>query len=177
VGEIKSTLDMVMEKTKHLTLSEQEKQDQKNKEAGQNLSGLLQKYQDRLIDIEGLKDKFDQLQKAYGFIDNHLLIREVLDRIDLDQDNTSLIHLLDTIGHVDTGNLTTVLTDYRDSVRREGDKRSDQAKEELAGGYRISGTAVLPNIASDDKWQAHLLRIRTEFLQLLNREKAALARE
>jgi hypothetical protein len=177
VGEIKSTLDIVMEKTKHLTLSEQEKQDQKKKEARQNLSGLLQKYQDTLIDFESLKDKLDELQKSSSFIDTHIVIREVLDRIDLDQDNTSLINILDTIGHGDTGRLKTVLSDYRDTVGREGDKRSDQAKEKLASGYRISGTAVLPNIAGDDKWQAYLLRIRTDFLQRFNREKAALAKE
>jgi hypothetical protein len=177
VGEIKSTLDIVMEKTKHLILSKEEKQHQKNKEAKQNLSGLLQKYQDTLINFERLKDMLKELQESYDYIDTQTVVREVLARIDLDHDNTSLIIILDKIGHVDTGNLKKVLSDYRDTVRIARNKSSDQAKEKLANEYHISGTAVLPIIATDDKLRAYLLHIRTEFLQRLNREKAALAKE
>jgi hypothetical protein len=46
MAEIKSTLDLVMEKTKNLNLSNAEKQDQKNKEMESRLRGLVQKYQD-----------------------------------------------------------------------------------------------------------------------------------
>ena len=54
MGEIKSTLDLVMDKTRHLTLSDEEKQEQKEKEFRKKLKGPAQKFQD-------IKDKFDQL--------------------------------------------------------------------------------------------------------------------
>ncbi len=54
MGEIKSTLDLVMDKTRHLTLSDEEKQEQKEKEFKKNLKGPTQKFQD-------IKDRFDKL--------------------------------------------------------------------------------------------------------------------
>lgn len=54
MGEIKSTLDLVMDKTRHLTLSDEEKQEQKEKEFKKNLKGPAQKFQD-------IKDRFDKL--------------------------------------------------------------------------------------------------------------------
>ena len=44
MGEIKSTLDLVLEKTKNLNLSDAEKQDQKNVEIESRLRGLLHKH-------------------------------------------------------------------------------------------------------------------------------------
>ena len=56
MGEIKSTLDLVMEKTRHLTLSREEKEEQKRVEVNKRLKGLVQKYQDNLL-------KKDRLEK------------------------------------------------------------------------------------------------------------------
>lgn len=49
MAEIKSTLDLVMEKTKDLSLSDEERQGQKNKEIGSRIRGLLNKFQDKAI--------------------------------------------------------------------------------------------------------------------------------
>ena len=46
MGEIKSTLDLVLEKTKNLNLSSEEKQEQKQKEVENRIKGMMQKYQD-----------------------------------------------------------------------------------------------------------------------------------
>jgi hypothetical protein len=55
MGEIKSTLDLVMEKTKDLTLSSEEKKAQKQKEIENRIKGLLQKYQDGFLSKSELK--------------------------------------------------------------------------------------------------------------------------
>ena len=70
MGEIKSTLDLVMEKTRHLTLSQEEKEDQKRIEVNKKLQGLLQKYQDNLLKKENLKKELNKLKKtmsSHGF--------------------------------------------------------------------------------------------------------------
>ena len=43
MGEIKSTLDLVLEKTKNLTLSSEEKEEQKQKEIEKRIKGMMQK--------------------------------------------------------------------------------------------------------------------------------------
>lgn len=77
MGEIKSTLDIVMEKTKHLSMTAEEKQAGKIEEIESALKGLVQKYQDRVLKPEqyrgemmvavqaGIKEKKDELRDKY----------------------------------------------------------------------------------------------------------------
>jgi predicted RNase H-like nuclease (RuvC/YqgF family) len=174
VSEIKSTLDIVLQKTKHLTLSEDEKQAQKKKEARQNLAGLLQKYQDKVLDIDQLKDNLNELKEFFDFIDIHALVSEILNRIELDNDNTSFMVILDDICQADSDGLKAVLSEYQKTVRMRRDQRSDQLIEKLIRDYLISGSAVLPNLGVDDEWAADLQTIYTDYNRILSREKAAL---
>ena len=174
MGEIKSTMDIVLEKTKHLTLSEDEKKKQKKKEARQKILGLLQKYQDQVLDLEQLKDDLDALKKSYEFIDPSDLVSEILNRIELDSDNGPFLVILDDICRINSEGLKAVLSEYHKTVRLHTDRRSDQIAEKLNRDYRVTGSAVQPNLAMDDDWVADLQTIYTDYNRLLNREKDAL---
>jgi hypothetical protein len=174
VSEIKSTMDIVLEKTKHLTLSEDEKRAQKKKEAYQYLSGLLQKYQDEVLDIDQLKDSLNELKEFYDSIDTHVLVSEILDRIELDKDNRLLMVVLDDICQVDLNGLKAVLSEYQKTLDMRRDQRSDHITEKLSRHYHVSGSAVLPNLAAEDEWAAELQTIYAEYNRLLSREKVAM---
>ena len=64
MGEIKSTLDLVLEKTKNLTLSSEEKESQKQKEVENRIKGMVQKYQDGILSINQLIADYELLKKA-----------------------------------------------------------------------------------------------------------------
>ena len=49
MAEIKSTLDLVMEKTKHLSLNDEEKLTQTNSAMEKRVSGVLKKCQDQIL--------------------------------------------------------------------------------------------------------------------------------
>ena len=57
MAEIKSTLDLVMEKTRNLTLSSEEKQAQKQIEIGNRIKGLVQKFQGRTVNQKSAQDR------------------------------------------------------------------------------------------------------------------------
>jgi hypothetical protein len=88
MSEIKSTLDLVMEKTRHLTMSQEEKEAQKRIEANRRLQGLLQKYQDNLLKKENLKKELDSLKIAYELDVDEMLADLLLNNLKLDRDNT-----------------------------------------------------------------------------------------
>jgi hypothetical protein len=54
MGEIKSTLDLVLEKTRHLTLSSVEKEEIELREALKKVSGYLSRYRDGVLSLEAL---------------------------------------------------------------------------------------------------------------------------
>ena len=66
MGEIKSTLDLVLEKTKNLTLSSEEKEEQNQKEIENRIKGMVQKYQDGLYSKSELMAGYELLKKDYN---------------------------------------------------------------------------------------------------------------
>ena len=91
MGEIKSTLDLVMEKTKHLSLSDEEKQNQKQIEVKKRINGLLQKYRDQVLSMEQLYTEYDRLKKELNLPDDTDLVNQIIDKLDLTGDNQILL--------------------------------------------------------------------------------------
>jgi hypothetical protein len=174
VAEIKSTLDLVMERTKNLTLSAAEKQAQKQLEIENRIKGLVQKLQDGLLTHDQLKTEYESLQKESDLSDNSLLVREILTRLDPDRDNQILLAALEECCRLDTARIRADLNDYRDDYQRAARQRSAQLKEDLARNHSISGSAVLPNLAADENWQQKAQAMRRQFEQKLNRTQDSL---
>ncbi len=174
MGEIKSTLELVMEKTKHLTLTEKEKTDQKYNEFNKNLKGLVQKFQDRLLNNERLNRELSILQKNYNVSEKNSLSDEIFGRLDLDQDNKRLFDLLNEICGLNVMKLESVFDEYQDTIRSKSQKKRDEIKENLAKKYFISGNAAVPNVEADSAWLAEIQDVRNEFGHLLGLEKSGL---
>jgi len=171
VGEIKSTLELVMEKTKQLTLSKEEREKQKHKEIKIKLNGLLQKYLDKELKKEQLKKELNSLQESYEPAENSFLIHEILGRLSLDKDNSPLLDLLREFFSLDVMRIAFLLNDYLDTVTSATQNRTKEVKEYLSKKHCISGSAVVPNLEADDAWLADVQNIKHKFNQLLCREK------
>jgi hypothetical protein len=174
MGEIKSTLDLVMEKTKNLTLSVEEKQAQKQKETESRIKGLLQKYQDGLLARDQLKIDYESLKKDSDLSDGTPMIDEIFSRLDPNRDNQLLLELLEECCRVNPAAIQTIIEDCRNAQFKAADKRKAQLKEDLARAYAVSGTAVVPNLEADAQWNRQEVDLRRRFDSLLNQEKANL---
>lgn len=174
MGEIKSTLDLVMEKTKNLSLSDEERQGQKNKEIESRIRGLLQKLLDRVLTVDKLKSEYQKLQKDYDLPDNAALIKEICGQIEFSKDNHALFELLSQFKVADIEGIIRVLDEFDDAIDTAARKRSEILKDKLAETYFISGPAVVPNLEADKTWQEQAGEIRTKFERLLDQAKAKL---
>ena len=175
MAEIKSTLDLVMEKTRHLTLSDEEKQEQKENEFKKNLKGPAQKFQDQAINKRELKKEINNLIKTYDLKDETIIIREFLNRLGFNQDNQSMLALLNELWSIDITKLEAIFNDYNETIQTEAQKRMEEIKENLAQKRFISGSAVIPNISADDEWIRKFQDIKDKFDQLLGVEKVRIA--
>jgi len=172
VGEIKSTLELVLEKTKHLKLSEEERKEQKYKEIKLKLNGLLQKYQDRMIKEEELKKEIDSLRKTYSFKENTFLINEIMGRLKLDADNRLILNLLKEVFGLKVKDLESLFNEYQHTIESLSQKRINELKESLSKKRFISGSAVVPNLESDEIWRTKMEEIRNKFQQKLREQKS-----
>lgn len=176
MGEIKSTLDLVMEKTKNLNLSNEEKQDQKNKEIESRLRGLLQKFQDQQITLERFKSEYQTLRKGFNLIgkQNEHLLKVVCDQIELGKNNQALFELLSQFADANIEGLTSVLQEFDEAIDAAARGRSKISKDKLAEEHFISGSAVVPNLEADKAWREQARDIRAKFQESLNQAKTKL---
>jgi hypothetical protein len=177
MGEIKSTLDLVMEKTRHLTLSQEEKEAQNRIEVNKRLQGLLQKYQDNLLRKENLNKELDNLKIAYNLNVDEMLADLLLNSLKIGRDNTVFLELLNEIFGLNLSGIETIFQNFKATVKSATKKRVDQIKTDLSVKRFISGSAVVPNFESDSEWLSMLGHIMDGFDQTLNKEKAALTKE
>ncbi|HIJ56268.1 MAG TPA: hypothetical protein HPQ03_09095 [Deltaproteobacteria bacterium] len=172
MGEIKSTLDIVMEKTKHLSLSEEEKEAQQIEDIRKTVKGLIQKYKDRIIAIKQLEDEWIDLEKENRLSDRQILMDEIMDHLHLDLDNSLLMTSLKAICGRDTGPLESLLEDYINKKTEVVQERHEAIQKEIAVRYHISGSAVVPNLETDSDWAEAMKAFENNYQEKLEAEKA-----
>ena len=177
MGEIKSTLDLVLEKTKHLSQSSEEKQAQIQKDIENRINGMLQKYLDGLFSLTQLQRDYEALKAEFDLSENNVLAGEVINRLDPGLDNLDLFEVLEHVCHLDYSGLADVIRDHQAGHHAAAQSRMAALKEDLAKKYTISGSAVVPNLEADDKWHLEVQELHSGFEEGLNRERVDLLDE
>ena len=171
MGEIKSTLDLVLEKTRHLSQSSEEKQAQTQKDTDNRINGMLQKYLDGLFSIEQLQRDYEALKTEYKLTDNTIMAGQVINRLDPGLDNRTLFEVLEHCCHLDSGGIADIINEYQTGYHTAAHSRMETLKESLAQKYIISGSAVVPNLEADEQWRREAQALNSAFEQKLNQEK------
>ena len=174
MGEIKSTLDLVMEKTRHLTLSQEEKDAQTKVEVHKRLKGLVQKYQDNLLRKDGLEKELDILKKTYDMNVVRVLLNLLLRSLELGRPYKTYLELLNENCDLNVSGLEKIFQDFKGAVKSATEQRFHEIKANLEKKRCISGAAVAPNLEGDREWLTMLVDIKGRYDQILNREKGRL---
>jgi len=172
MSEIKSTLDLVMQKTRNLNLSSEEKQEQKNNEISGRINGLLQRFMDHVLDADRLKSEYQKLQKDYDLSGKAPLVREICGRIGPGKDNRALLGLLAEFEVANLEALVSILQEFQKVHDTAAGERRKVLKEQLSETKFISGSAVVPNLEIDDQWPKEAAKIDAKYNRLLDEEKA-----
>ncbi len=174
MGEIKSTMDLVMEKTKHLSMTEDEKNREKINQIRKKIKSRVQKYLDGFLNQNMFAKELDQLDNSrINLI--QLLKQELLERIHIDGKHRQIIKLLKSFCGVSGDKLVSIIDDYHQKLKDELQRKIAERKGVLLNDFKISGTAVLPNLDSDTQWNKQALEIRARYQELLESEKQNLA--
>jgi hypothetical protein len=166
MGEIRSTLDIIMEKTKGLTMSEKEKKAFKEQEMEGKVRGVIQKFLDEIFNMDQLKAEVAGLVEKGGDMVKRLIREESVSRIKLEGDNEALLRVLEEFTGSDVESLRQVLKEFHRRLEREKEAREKELRKELEK-QGISGSAVLPNIYADPEWSRYVSEIKEEFQERL----------
>jgi hypothetical protein len=170
MAEIKSTLELVLERTRHLTLTAEEKRQQSIAEFKKSVRGLIQKCQDGMLTPERFREELQRMQSTSQVIDNGIAFDEIAQWLDVDEDSTWVLHLLEEVFAINSQAMKAVSEEYHSAVDRAAQRRIEVIRMELAENKGISGTAIVPNLAGDQKWEMERQSIHRRFESAWDRE-------
>lgn len=174
MAEIKSTLELVMARTKHLTLTEDEKRENAFDEFKKTFNGLFLRFQDGGLNLDHFKKELIGLQQKFGITDTSLVVGEVLRKLGPGLNNRAALTLLAEAFHVPIEGITRVLGDYDSEIQSLAVSREERMKEVFSRDFGISGSALKPNLDKDGEWALERLRIMEKFEGRLARDIASL---
>ena len=149
MAEIKSTLDLIMEKTKGLTLSPKEKEEIRREEWVKKAKGWIQKFLDGWINIEKVKSELSGKEAPTGW--EKILQTEIIGPLDPEADNEKQFQLITEILKMPREPFMKILELFNQKAEGEKIRLADQSINRLSD-QGISGSAVLPNLNRDPSW-------------------------
>lgn len=165
MGDIKSTLDLVMARTSHLSLSEEERQKQKNEENKKKIQGLIQRYLDQGFTIDRFHKDLQKLKNATGEVVDGLLKAALADKIDLSRNMDGLFKLMAALDGIDPAPFQAIYSNYQTERAEAAQNLRTGLARELDEKQGIRGTAVVPNIEAAPAW----IEINEKLTQKYNR--------
>lgn len=162
MGEIRSTLDIIMEKTRGLRLSDEERDAIKRREIEGRVKGLLQKVLDGAVtreemtrELQAFGDKERQDAKA-------VLWQGIVERLDPQEEQEGLMALLQDLFELPRERLDEARSRARHRLAKARDEQVRVLRARLQA-RGISGDAVLPNLQADPGWAQTLTAQRAAF--------------
>jgi hypothetical protein len=149
MAEIKSTLDLIMEKTKGLTLSPKEKEEIRREEWLKKARGWIQKFLDGWVDMDKVKKELFSQEAPGGW--KKILQPEITGPLEPEGDNEKRLELITGLLEMPREPFLIILKVCIQKLEQEKIRLMDLSVNRLAE-QGISGSAVLPNLDRDSSW-------------------------
>ena len=172
MGEIRSTLDIIMEKARDVEVTDEDKAAFLKRDVEGKIKGFVQKALDGFIDAEGLHSEIRALARDRYEVALSVLKSECLSRMAPDADNRELLEILSRVAGFDTSPVEKLLLEYGKEREEKRAAREAALRQQLTD-QGISGSAVNPNLKADPEWINESTEAKDRFhqaLEGLNRE-------
>lgn len=173
MAEIKSAVELAMERTKGLRLSHEEMEKMKEEEIQSKAVGLVNRFLEvdfHLREVEKELAKFDPQQRKHL---ERLFLQNLIDAMNLDRDNALILQGLETFLPTSAWTVKKI----KDLLQKYLEKKKDELRKTetdlLAGLERlgISGSAVHPQAEGSPEWEQAVAGFKPVFEEELKKLK------
>lgn len=152
MSEIKSTLELVLERTRNMILSEEDRHEQALNELRGKLNGLLHRHLEGLMDLAQFERECSLLNvPSNGKVEN-ILAGEISLRIDPHGENGKLTAILSGFCGIAVQGIEELLRDHRLRMSALERERLQELEKEWKDRQKIFGRAVRANLQADPVW-------------------------
>ena len=162
MAEIKSTLELALERTKKITISEEEREEIKRKEVLQKATGLFHRYKEGHTPLNEILKEIERMEEKSGNIVKESLLAQWMDALSLNDENERLLKGIESLKDRGINEVTHKLRDLLSQYQRKKEKVKQEVNVQSIEALRregIYGTAVEPNIEVDQLWEKELAKL------------------
>lgn len=154
MAKIRSTLDIVMERTRGMSMSREDRERLRDRELSDEARAWAQWYLDGKWSWEDIQARLESAGDERPRVTS-LLENELASGIRLGADNTGIIDILGRLSEAGADRISEVVELYLNEMRSALDRCREERRRGLeAEGIR--GSALVPNAESDPSWQESL---------------------
>ena len=156
MGEIKSSLELAMEKTKKFAVSEKEKQELKQKEVLQKATGLFHRYRDGNLSLSEILKQIERMEEKTATTVKASLLSQWIDALSLDEGGERNLKGIESMGQRDIDRVKQKFHSLASQYQEEKEKVKERVKFQLLEALRndgIYGSAVEPKLEGDELWR------------------------
>jgi hypothetical protein len=156
VGEIKSTLELAMERTRKFAISEKEKEEMKQKEVLQKATGLFHRYREGYLSLNDILKQIGKMEKKTASTVKEFLLSQWIDALSLDDGEERILKGIESLGQRNIEEVKQTFHHLVSQYQEEKEKVKEKVKAQRREVLRedgITGSAVEPNLEGSELWK------------------------
>jgi uncharacterized membrane-anchored protein YjiN (DUF445 family) len=166
MGEIKSTLELAMEKTKKLAMSEKEKEEMKQKEILQKATGFFHRYRNGLLPLNEILKQIERMEQETATTVKELLLSQWIDALSLDDEEERILKGIESLEQRNIHQIKQKFRDLLSQYQGEKEKAKEKAWLQLIEGLQkdgICGSAVEPKLEGSELWKKEMEKLTQSY--------------
>jgi hypothetical protein len=177
VGEIKSTLELAMERTKKFAISEKEKEEMKQKEVFQKATSLFHRYREGHLSLNEILKEIERTEQKTAAALKEFLLSQWINALSLSDDDERILKGIESLkGRSINGvkeKFYSLLSQYHEEKEKIKEEATTQFTEALRKGG-IYGSAVESKLEGSELWKKEIEKLDQSYRMKLEEIKEQL---
>lgn len=165
MAEIKSAIELAMEKTKNLVIDPREREAMAMKEIEDRVKAVLRRHTEGMIDHDDAAKELGTIP-AENTLKRAIIVDNLVEEFDVHKDNDRLFAFFHAIGIDLPRSIRDEFEVLNRNFREEVSSRKNIILKEIMdvlSGLHITGSAIEPNLDAWDEWQEEIRRTSNIF--------------
>jgi len=156
MGEIKSTVELAMERTKHFAISEKEKEEMKQREVLQKATSLFHRYRGGHLSLNEILKEVERMERKTAVTVKEYLLSHWIDALSLDDDNERILKGVESLKEKSIAEVKQRFHHLLSQYQSEREKVKEKVGVQLVEALKkdgIYGSAVEPKLEGSEPWK------------------------
>jgi len=178
MAEIKSAIELAMERTKNLVMDDEEKRESQKKEVENRVRAILRRYLEGMTEADRALAELDEIKADYG-LKKKLLINLLLEDFDITRENSRMLGLFHQVGGGTAGPFVAELDEIRKEFSFETAKQEGVVRRKIENRLEemgITGDGLDPNVEAWEEWRDALAETGAVFGKRIDEWKERLVK-